>query len=457
MCENGTDMSKLSGIFNLTDIKESLAIAESLATTALMTSPAAKRRLMARKLEMGLDSDLEFVPPKQVLLYLVRMGSFSSTAKIENTDSADDDVCETFHPTNHSKLLNRCREEIQSMGRPPLLDRKILSIKGEPVPTKRSFLRMLQWNILSQSKLLGIDSQSFDSNKVNQETMLNISEELFLCFNGHVFCSTALGVSNDNFVKTPPESLDWRTRRFYILQEIIQNNPDVICLEEVDHFKFLESALKSIGYAGKFFPKPDSPCLYVEGNNGPDGAALFYRTSKFELMSWATRILEVWHVQSNQVGLSCILKEKETRIEFCVAVTHLKAKSGALLTTLRDHQGRDLLNWLEKFAGGRPIIIGGDFNAEPSELVYRTLTNHRLNLKSAYCVKGREPPYTTWKIREEGEICHTIDYVIHSDSFSAAAVLDFPDEKTIGPGRVPSLNYPSDHFSLLIDFDLKEG
>ncbi|KAK6627434.1 hypothetical protein RUM44_009911 [Polyplax serrata] len=446
MCENGTDMSKLSGIFNLTDIKESLAIAESLATTALMTSPAAKRRLMARKLEMGLDSDLEFVPPKQVLLYLVRMGSFSSTAKIENTDSADDDVCETFHPTNHSKLLNRCREEIQSMGRPPLLDRKILSIKGEPVPTKRSFLRMLQWNILSQT----------------------------------------LGVSNDNFVKTPPESLDWRTRRFYILQEIIQNNPDVICLEEVDHFKFLESALKSIGYAGKFFPKPDSPCLYVEGNNGPDGAALFYRTSKFELMSWATRILEVWHVQSNQVGhkkdtdfagtqtqkidsakrtnseflfqvgLSCILKEKETRIEFCVAVTHLKAKSGALLTTLRDHQGRDLLNWLEKFAGGRPIIIGGDFNAEPSEPVYRTLTNHRLNLKSAYCVKGREPPYTTWKIREEGEICHTIDYVIHSDSFSAAAVLDFPDEKTIGPGRVPSLNYPSDHFSLLIDFDLKE-
>lgn len=200
------------------------------------------------------------------------------------------------------------------------------------------------------------------------------------------------------------------------------------CFQEVDHFKFLESALKSIGYAGKFFPKPDSPCLYVEGNNGPDGAALFYRTSKFELMSWATRILEVWHVQSNQVGhkkdtdfagtqtqkidsakrtnseflfqvgLSCILKEKETRIEFCVAVTHLKAKSGALLTTLRDHQGRDLLNWLEKFAGGRPIIIGGDFNAEPSEPVYRTLTNHRLNLKSAYCVKGREPPYTTWKV-----------------------------------------------------------
>lgn len=72
MCEKVADMSNLGGLFNLKDIKESLAIAESLATTALMTSPAAKRRLIARKLEMGLDSNLEFVPPKQVLLYLVR-------------------------------------------------------------------------------------------------------------------------------------------------------------------------------------------------------------------------------------------------------------------------------------------------------------------------------------------------------------------------------------------------
>ena len=98
------------------------------------------------------------------------------------------------------------------------------------------------------------------------------------------------------------------------------------------------------------------------------------------------------------MGLSSILKDKESGIEFCVAVTHLKAKAGALLATLRDHQGRDLLTWLEKISGGRPIIIGGDFNAEPSEPVYRTMTDNRLDLKSAYSVNGREPPYTTWKV-----------------------------------------------------------
>ncbi|EEB19245.1 hypothetical protein Phum_PHUM563810 [Pediculus humanus corporis] len=76
MCENLTndddDMSKVGSLFNLKDIKESLAIAESLATTAMKTSQSAKKRLLARKIEMGLDSNLEFVPPKQVLLYLVR-------------------------------------------------------------------------------------------------------------------------------------------------------------------------------------------------------------------------------------------------------------------------------------------------------------------------------------------------------------------------------------------------
>lgn len=27
---------------------------------------------------------------------------------------------------------------------------------------------------------------------------------------------------------------------------------------------------------------------------------------------------------------------------------------------------------------------------------------------------SKEPLYTTWKIREEGEVCHTIDYVFYS-------------------------------------------
>lgn len=149
-----------------------------------------------------------------------------------------------------------------------------------------------------------------------------------------------------------------------------------------------------------------------------------------------------------------------------MATTHLKARNGALLSTLRNEQGKDLLDFVTAHYGGRPVIICGDFNAEPSEPVYLTLLgNQVLRLASAYASTGDgseaapgEPPYTTWKIREEGEVCHTIDYVFYSkDSFTVEAVLDFPTGEEIGEGRVPSFGYPSDHFSLVCDFRFKNA
>lgn len=66
-------------------MRESLAVAERLAAASLMTSESAKRRLQARSIELGLplapsrggygafDVDLEeYVPPRALLLYLVR-------------------------------------------------------------------------------------------------------------------------------------------------------------------------------------------------------------------------------------------------------------------------------------------------------------------------------------------------------------------------------------------------
>lgn len=139
------------------------------------------------------------------------------------------------------------------------------------------------------------------------------------------------------------------------------------------------------------------------------------------------------------------------------------------------------MRFVQRVAENRPILISGDFNAEPIEPVYSTVINYTpLRLSSAYadllasissnqngdqCDTGNggnkngsdkhaevdgnsgndghgqsdsenvdgngeamendgknpvdhlishEPPYTTWKIREDGEVCHTIDYVFYS-------------------------------------------
>lgn len=310
----------------------------------------------------------------------------------------------------------------------------------------------------------------------------------------------ALGQYNDGFVSCPKEALTWECRKYQILQEIIQTDPDVICLQEVDHFKFLQGMLSTLGYEGVFFPKPDSPCLYIEENNGPDGCCIFYRTSQFEMISCMTRVLEVWHVQSNQVAIAAILRIRETGYEFCVGTTHLKARHGALLSKLRNEQGKDLLRFIKDVGQGRPILLSGDFNAEPSEPVYSTILNSKdLGLSSAYAelllkssvhksvandkadqddyggsqeteskivqplsrsdiLAKSEPNYTTWKIREDGgEVCHCIDYVFYSKSkFHVENCLMFPGASEVGQNRVPSFRYPSDHFSLVCDFQISD-
>lgn len=160
-----------------------------------------------------------------------------------------------------------------------------------------------------------------------------------------------------------------------------------------------------------------------------------------------------------------VLKIRETGEEVCVTTTHLKARTGPWLPTFRNEQGKDLLHFISTHCDNKPVILCGDFNAEPTEPIYDTiLTNQRFKFSSAYAGCGlshgessaeREPSYTTWKIREEGEVCHTIDYVFYSqDNMKVEAVLNFPNDEQIGQDRVPSFLYPSDHFSLVCDFKL---
>lgn len=293
----------------------------------------------------------------------------------------------------------------------------------------------------------------------------------------------------------PDEALTWECRKYQILQEIIHTDPDIVCLQEVDHFKFLQGMLRTQDYEGVFFPKPDSPCMYIQDNNGPDGCAIFYKKSKFDMIDCTTRVLEVWRVQSNQVAVAAILRVRATGQEMCVGTTHLKARHGALLSKLRNEQGKDLMRFIREVAKGRPILLAGDFNAEPIEPVYSTIINNEeLQLGSAYsdllarygekysgtdvnngaatgqqhtdCADAstgtkadlsaaNEPKYTTWKIRESGEVCHCIDYVFYTrDQLTVKNCLMFPQGQEVGKCRVPSFQYPSDHFSLVCDFEL---
>ena len=199
-----------------------------------------------------------------------------------------------------------------------------------------------------------------------------------------------------------------------------------------------------------FKPKPDSACNYVQNNNGPDGVAIFYKNSKFNLLNEDSKVLEAWGSPTNQVTLAMNLEVKETGRDICVVTTHLKARKGSLLANIRDQQGADLMNWIENVRDGRSVILTGDFNAEPSEPVVDTITkNSNFQLHSSYNLKDLD--FTTWKIRDSGEEKHTLDYIFHSKDLETIQTLDMPSEEDIGVSRLPSLQYASDHLSLVSD------
>ncbi|KAF6737374.1 Nocturnin [Oryzias melastigma] len=80
----------------------------------------------------------------------------------------------------------------------------------------------------------------------------------------------ALGEGKDGFIRCPLDALNWNERKYLILEEILTHRPDVLCLQEVDHYyDTFQPILARLGYQGSFLPKPWSPCLDVEQNNWP--------------------------------------------------------------------------------------------------------------------------------------------------------------------------------------------
>uniref|UniRef100_H3D9S2 Nocturnin n=1 Tax=Tetraodon nigroviridis TaxID=99883 RepID=H3D9S2_TETNG len=340
------------------------------------------------------------------------------------------DLDHNLAETDPDQLLRECEESLQ---RRPARPHRDLVVPTGAVPRRQHnpAIRIMQWNILAQ----------------------------------------ALGEGKDGFIRCPLDALNWPERKYLILEEILTYLPDILCLQEVDHYyDTFQPIMASLGYHGTFLAKPWSPCLDIEQNNGPDGCALFFRRSRFSLQATERLRLSAMMLPTNQVAIVQMLTCRPTGRRLCVAVTHLKARSG--WERLRSAQGADFLQKLQRMisqnggqrramSGSIPLVVCGDFNAEPTEDVYKRFSSSPLGLSSAYKLlssdKQTEPAYTTWKIRPSGECRSTLDYIWYTgDSLSVEQLLDIPTEEQIGPDRLPSYHYPSDHISLLCDVCFRE-
>lgn len=85
----------------------------------------------------------------------------------------------------------------------------------------------------------------------------------------------------------PSWALAWEYRKTAILKEILQFNADVLSLQEVEteqFWSFFMPELSKNGYKGIFYTKSRAKTMSEEERRYVDGCAIFWHTSKFELV-----------------------------------------------------------------------------------------------------------------------------------------------------------------------------
>jgi len=265
------------------------------------------------------------------------------------------------------------------------------------------------------------------------------------------------------FSRVTSEAVSWENRKDKLLKELVQYSPDIITMQENDHYyDFFLIELNALGYDGYFAPKPASACLEVSDRS--DGCAVFVRRSQLRIVSAQTityvlssedrdEEIREFHKYAqvseerrnklraqNQVALILVAELKDVFAGYVppivIGTTHLKATKTEAGERFRQREALQFLDSVSKvcdalIANERPpaLILTGDFNSMPilrkyEPLTYRSIKQHPLGLRSVLnddvgsTGTSDGEVYTTWKARkkggEESIVKHCIDYIFYS-------------------------------------------
>ncbi|XP_035723210.1 protein angel-like isoform X3 [Vespa mandarinia] len=174
------------------------------------------------------------------------------------------------------------------------------------------------------------------------------------------------------------EALSWDIRKPLLLQEILEAQADVICLQEMQE-KYLNEFLKPFKELGYKY-------LYKKRTNDKeDGLLLLYHSDQFNLVDYMK--VEFYQpgielLNRDNVGIVAKLSFRDSpNTQIVVATTHLLFNPRR--NDIRLAQTQLLLTEIEKIAfientalGPKylPIIFSGDFNLKPYTGVYKFIT-----------------------------------------------------------------------------------
>jgi endonuclease/exonuclease/phosphatase family metal-dependent hydrolase len=316
-------------------------------------------------------------------------------------------------------------------------------------------LRVFQLNVLAQSLAKGTSRERSAPIGVDYSAPQHLCDPYSV---GVQFYTEPAEGDQAHCFRVDEVHLQWPQRLRRIIKTVLDCNPDVVCLQEVDDFPGFVEHLAPQGYEGRFCKK---------AGRSQDGSAIFWKTDKLSLVEES----DIQFANAVMKAL-CIRLVTPSGLPVVVCATHLKAGVNEEMEEVRAEQAEMLVTHLNQFVwDGAATILGADLNAHyapfpihrykqpPEEVQPRCVP---LLLESGFrSAWGQQdggelpqfPSFTMWNGWLDSDVKGAFDYVLLRGPCAACAVQRPPPEKEVAQllTRLPCSDWPSDHLPVVAD------
>jgi endonuclease/exonuclease/phosphatase family metal-dependent hydrolase len=244
----------------------------------------------------------------------------------------------------------------------------------------------------------------------------------------------------------------WATRMDYVKDILARHDPDLIGFQEVAFDSEIQDLLRVA---------PDYDAVYWQGDRVPwPDAMIFYRRSRFEVVERG----EYWTSPTPDTAMSKGCSDQQVAVRLIVWATlrDLRRDDEVFFATThfdnnppcQEKSAELVMERTAPLVGTQPVIFTGDFNSQPSDTAYATLTNDAAARGFAFAdshdfAEAREI-VTNQEPAPSYDESTRIDHIFAAGDGVAWTSPRWAVDMTLyGPNRL----YPSDHFAIFAELD----
>lgn len=240
----------------------------------------------------------------------------------------------------------------------------------------------------------------------------------------------------------------WPNRKDWVGSLIRFHDADIIGVQEALLRQLTDLDARLPGFARVGVGRAD-------GKTGGEYSAIYYRADRLALLDsgtfWLSETPEVpgskgWDTNIERIATWARLRDRRSGCTWLQLNTHFDH----IGEKARQEGARLIRRRLRTLAAGRPVIMTGDLNAEPTSVPYRVLTRDSIAdgvapLLDAYVVSrtGSYGPTGSWNAFKAIEPNRRIDYVLVSTPLVVTRHAILPD--------MWDNRFPSDHLPVMAD------